>query len=379
MPQHPLYGAYTPGWKTLAAPFDTYEINEYGKVRNRKTQHIMKERRHTVLFRAHGKKYEKAVYRLVLLTFFPEVLSNETVDHIDENSENHFVENLQWLTRAANTAKSNQLRPRQGTGARAKVIDQWNKAGDTFIQRYESTEAAIRANPTFQASNIRACANGRKKSASGFTWKFAKLKSQDDLPGEEWTTNEKVKGYLKRLQISDEAIDKYRISNKGRIINALGIKTKGTICTAHPSYRVCKQVLVHTLVWAAWGNCLPQEGEVICHDDTVAKDEDGCCSNAIEHLRVGTQESNMQESVQVGSLSKYCREIEQWDTLGKVCIARFSSVHEACRKNPQFTRSCLSKCANGKQQTAYQFTWRYTESESDEGTEENPCKRRRIN
>lgn len=40
------------------------------------------------------------------------------------------------------------------------------------------------------------------------------------------------------------------------------------------------------------------------NDDKQPLDENGCYSNAIQHLRLGTQSENMKESWKIGNLSQ---------------------------------------------------------------------------
>ena len=72
-----------------------------------------------------------------------------------------------------------------------------------------------------------------------------------------------------------------------------------------PKYRRACHFKVHQLVWAAWGDRAPNPGEFILHDDTQPLDEEGCYSNAIQHLRLGTQSENMKECWTVGAKSYY--------------------------------------------------------------------------
>src|SRR5579872_1762436 len=99
--QHPVYGSYTPGWKSLVrAGFPVYEVNEHSQVRNVKTGLPLKPNAvgQVAVCSADKTRQMKLVYHLSLLAFFPDEPPNENVDHIDEDHDNHFLENLQWCT-----------------------------------------------------------------------------------------------------------------------------------------------------------------------------------------------------------------------------------------------------------------------------------------
>jgi hypothetical protein len=198
------------------------------------------------------------------------------------------------------------LKPRKNGLAVLKGVEQWTATGEYKIAEYASTIEASRKVGVRQG-HISECALGKRPSCGGFTWRFQENNS--DLDNEEWRTNDEVKRILRiglsrpNKPISERAIDKIRVSNKGRVRTANGIKTKGTINIRNPQYRWYGHIGVHQLVWAAFGNRLLNPGEVICHTDGLPLDEQGCCSNAIEHLRADSQSNNMKESWKIGNNS----------------------------------------------------------------------------
>ena len=104
-------------WKDVPDYEGIYEINNFGKIRNKKRNHIMswtltKEGYYVTKLSKKGKKRVYFIHRLVAATFLPienfKLLEDEnkdefckenlTVNHKDENKENNFVENLEWCT-----------------------------------------------------------------------------------------------------------------------------------------------------------------------------------------------------------------------------------------------------------------------------------------
>ena len=298
MPIHPIiddetklaYGSWKKEWRDVIG-FDKYQVNYVSQVRNKQTQQVLKmdHRFRVKLHNANGQEYRKYIYHLTLQTFFPHIPQNgRIVDHIDENHTNNYINNLQWLTRSQNSRKSNQLRPRNSGAARSKPVEQWSKDGVVRIREFKSTAEAGRETKIAHG-NISVCARGIKPSAGGYVWKFKELESQQDLPNEKWETNDRLKELL--------MCHKTRISNLGRILTAKGIKTKGNKISGTSGHRMYRGYLVHQLVWVVWGDnrTVPKHGDelVICHDDRIPKDEDGCVLNAIDHLTLATQSENV--------------------------------------------------------------------------------------
>jgi len=131
------------------------------------------------------------------------------------------------------------------------------------------------------------------------------ISSQDDLPREEWKSSERLISMLTiKGKISHKAAEKIKVSNLGRVLTCQGIKTRGNTMTRCRKYRRACHFKVHQLVWAVWGDRDPNPDEFILHDDSQPLDEEGCVSNAIQHLRLGTQSENMKECWAVGSKAK---------------------------------------------------------------------------
>lgn len=93
-------------WRVID-DFPDYEISNYGWVRS--FGHILKNqlvRQYPhVMLSNQGKKGGRYVHRLVAQAFIPNPNNYETVDHIDFNPSNNFVNNLQWMTNIDNAGR----------------------------------------------------------------------------------------------------------------------------------------------------------------------------------------------------------------------------------------------------------------------------------
>ncbi len=94
-------------WRTI--PFATrYEVSNYGEVRFKPTNHILKQTRKkggylSVDFRNNdGQLKYYRVHRLVAIAFIPNPLNKPRVNHKDFNTSNNRVDNLEWATPSEN-------------------------------------------------------------------------------------------------------------------------------------------------------------------------------------------------------------------------------------------------------------------------------------
>lgn len=313
MPVHPKiddfskkpFGEWQERWYDIAFGKGNYQVNHLGEVRNKKkkTGKLLKlDTQYRVnLSDGQGNMSKKRVYHLALESIFSHIPRNgRTGDHIDENHHNNHISNLQWLTPSQQIIKSNQLKPRNHGPAQSKPVEQWTLGTpSTKVATFSSIMEAGRKTGILPGG-ISNCARGKKSSAGGFQWRFQELESQKDLEGEKWGTNDKLVAALEERDDKKklENTEKVRISNLGRLKDALGRISKGTKHN-DTCYRKYGGWQMHQLVWMVWGDGqpVPREGDklVICHNDAIPRDEDGCASNAIEHLRIDTKRENTKE------------------------------------------------------------------------------------
>jgi len=309
MPIHPKiddqsglpYGPWIEEWKIVVG-FENYEVNHKSEVRNKETERILKSNKsYQLVLRQNGKRHSKIVYQLALQTFFPHIpQNNRTCDHFDENHDNHDLNNLWWQTPSQQIIKSNQLRPRNSGPAASKPVEQWPYNNIPDAKKKETFVSVIEASRKtgVDRGNITKCLSGKLLSAGGFLWKFQELESQIDLPNEEWKSNDVLLAALQERnpKAKLENIKKVQISNLGRIQTINDIKTKGAI-VYQTCYRMYAKWFVHQLVWMVFGDGRPvpraNDKLMILHNDDLEKDSEGCVSNAIVDLRLGTQSENM--------------------------------------------------------------------------------------
>lgn len=101
-------------WKPVVGFEETYEISNYGRVRNHRRGYLLKQFpniKHylTVNLQKEKKHYSRPVHRLVALAFIPNPNKLPQVNHKDENPSNNFVGNLEWCTNEYNIRYGSRL------------------------------------------------------------------------------------------------------------------------------------------------------------------------------------------------------------------------------------------------------------------------------
>ena len=311
-----------------------------------------KQHQQVYLSDGNNKLHKVRVYHVSLMAYFPDIPRSETVDHIDENHLNHNLSNLQWSTRADNSRKSRLLRPRTNHVRKSKAVLMYDSNG-TFIREYKSTSEAAR-DLELNRGRISECCHEKRNTCGDGKYTFKFKEKYEDLPGEVWkpittttttTTKEEQEDIDSENELKEMSKRKQQrqqrtaqVSNYGRIKTKNGVITKGSIMTRMRQYRTYGGTCVHRIVWDAFGNrsryeLSENDGKplYVLHDDSVPLDEDGCRSNAIEHLRLGTQSENMRESIAIGNRKKYCKRVQQLDDNGNM-IAEYPSINDAARQ-----------------------------------------------
>ena len=92
--------------------FEGYGITSCGRVYSFKTKRFLKpiknNRGYLQVQLTNGTQHKKTVkiHRLVALAYTPNPNNYDTVDHIDENKEHNYINNLRWMTREENKNRS---------------------------------------------------------------------------------------------------------------------------------------------------------------------------------------------------------------------------------------------------------------------------------
>lgn len=180
-------------WKNIEG-YPNYQVSNLGNVRNINFNRTSKTKvlkscidgkgyQYVALYK-DGKRKCSKVHRLVAQAFLPNPNNYKEVNHKDEDKTNNCVDNLEWCTteynvnygtRTDRAIQHPNFKHRLGVlgkdNPNSKPINQYNLDG-SFIRSWDST-MDVQRKLCFYSSSIRACANGKRKTAYGFIWKYA--------------------------------------------------------------------------------------------------------------------------------------------------------------------------------------------------------------
>ena len=165
--------------------FPNYSINTKTlRIKNNTTGRILNYYLNTagypmVVLSINGKSYHRRVHRLIAIQFIPipqELLDQgytyETleINHIDENSLNYNINNLEWCTHEYNqTYGTKNIRSGKSSSI---TVTQFDLEGN-FIKNWDCIQDITREYGFQDTPIIKCCAGGDKnRTAYGFLWRY---------------------------------------------------------------------------------------------------------------------------------------------------------------------------------------------------------------
>lgn len=176
---------YKEKWKDIKDFSEKYEVSNYGKIRNKITNHIYKNtNKKGGYFRLNlyfkNRKRTCLIHREVAQAFIPNPNNLPQVNHKDLNKQNNKVNNLEWCTRSENTihAIKNGANTMKGFNNYNKnkfhkkygLIIQCDKNKNEINKFYSLKEAFEETGVCTR--NILQCINHepKRKTAGGYIW-----------------------------------------------------------------------------------------------------------------------------------------------------------------------------------------------------------------
>ena len=169
-------------WKPIKGYEDNYAISNHGRIKNVKRNRLRKTRKykgyHLISLAKNGEKEAFTLSRLVAEHFIPNYdVERIEVNHIDENTDNNHVDNLEWVTPKENANHGTRNERISNTLKHKKPIRNefigiaMKKDGETIKEFKTLSEAFLFLGKTYSGVVSMVCM-GKRKSAYGYEWEY---------------------------------------------------------------------------------------------------------------------------------------------------------------------------------------------------------------
>lgn len=160
-------------WKSING-FSNYEVSNFGNVRNKTTEHVLKPRlckngytQVSIKSDEKEKFINQYVHRLVAVAFIENPENKPEVNHKDGNKQNNSVINLEWCTASENQKHRHTVGI---TKTSNRKVGKFDNQGN-LVNSYDSiVEAAEKEN--HPRVSIDSVLHGKRKTLNGYIWKY---------------------------------------------------------------------------------------------------------------------------------------------------------------------------------------------------------------
>ncbi|AYV78705.1 MAG: putative HNH endonuclease [Edafosvirus sp.] len=212
-----------------------YLISKKGEIYSTKTSKILKQRENNGYYNIKLKGTEFPVSKLVAMAYIENPKNLDRVNHINGDTFDNRVENLEWMTQQENVHHALETGLTVPSTERVIQYD----LNNIELKRFDSVKSAAESIKLTRHAIIRAC-NGKNKTAGGFVWKY---ENQDKYKQINLKGMKKIDGFPYKINKLGEV---YSITNKRILkpmLNAKGV-TYVTLCNDDGK----KNCYVHILV-----------------------------------------------------------------------------------------------------------------------------------
>lgn len=278
-------------WKQVIN-YDHYEVSNYGRLRNKKRNHIRVcyEQRGYVIFKLNknGKTKQFYAHNLIAIHFIDNPNNYAEVNHLGEKNDNR-IWMLEWTSHRDNMIHAAKYLIKFATKPIHKICPETGQV----VQIFERTSDVKRImTPVTLRKYI-----DTGKIYKGYLWCSANKKQEIEMDGEIWR------------KLSDSVYDEvntytnYQVSNFGRIKSYNKILIPYLFEGYYSRIKLCnngsrKTMLIHRLVLMGFNVPNPENKPQVDHIDTIRD------NNRLDNLRWSTQQEQAENIITAEKLKK---------------------------------------------------------------------------
>lgn len=149
----------------------TIEASNLGRVKN-SAGRVVGFERDTGYIEVRISGSNVGAHRLICMAWKP--IANPdlyVVNHIDNNSKNNRIDNLEWVTQAENNSHYRRNFHVSGSSNQGRPVKQLSEDGGTTIATFKSVKEASETTGVGRCSITRVCRNQRPL-AGGYFWQY---------------------------------------------------------------------------------------------------------------------------------------------------------------------------------------------------------------
>ena len=278
-------------------------------------------------------------HRLIYACYHQIILDPKMhVDHINSDTEDNSIWNLQLLTVKEHNYKTHKGKKNKGGVVQSKAVIRFkiDKNGKRYdIKKYKSIQYVCETT-NFNRRHIHSVLTGKEKTTGGYYWKYVKTNEDLKFKNEVWKKLCDIDNKFKGI--------KNEISDFGRVKSYVGIITCGTKQLDGYMYTSVKHVSykVHTLVCMAFNGKKPSDNHSVDHINKITDD------NRKENLRWATAkeqaENNNATPINVYKNGKFVKKYNSQ-----------ASATQELKLGKNRIRSCIANNTTTKEGYTFEF------------------------
>lgn len=326
--------------------FENYSISNLGNIKNNQTNKKLKIQKSsgysTIGLSQNNIRNCFLIHRLVAQAFIPNPENKLTVNHINHDTHDNRVINLEWNTQKEQNDHNYKTETTKRTTCRARSLICFDKDNNENTMEFRTmTEASEWLYKQGKSKCVESCLAGIRYAINnswlchGYYWKYNDLENKD-LDNEIW------KEIPQEITLGK---NNYFVSNKGRFKNNRGkimdLKISGHYITV--SFRnndKTKTYQLHRIIAELFVE--KTENKLFVNHIDGNKE-----NNWAENLEWVTKSENTKHAYENGLIKKTTRKINQYDKEGNF-IAHFESITSASIKLKLDSSSIGHVCAKDR-------------------------------